>query len=109
MCVKDGDPNVDYLDPDAVQLFVEDTHQRYYDRFPEAFGEVITETFCDEPTLYRAQGVSGRSASTSVSKPHTGFHPKRSTPPCGTTQAPGLPPPATTCSGSGRGSMPKGS
>ena len=56
MCVKDGDPNVDYLDPDAVQLFVEDTHQRYYDRFPEAFGEVITETFCDEPTLYRAQG-----------------------------------------------------
>lgn len=56
MCVKDGDPNVDYLDPDAVRLFVEDTHQRYYDRFPEAFGEVITETFCDEPTLYRAQG-----------------------------------------------------
>lgn len=55
-CVKDGDPNVDYLDPDAVRLFVEDTHQRYYDRFPEAFGEVITETFCDEPTLYRAQG-----------------------------------------------------
>lgn len=55
-CVKDGDPNVDYLDPDAVRLFVEDTHQRYYDRFPEAFGKVITETFCDEPTLYRAQG-----------------------------------------------------
>lgn len=55
-CVKDGDPNVDYLDPDAVRLFVEDTHQRYYDRFPEAFGTVITETFCDEPTLYRAQG-----------------------------------------------------
>lgn len=55
-CVKDGDPNVDYLDPDAVRLFVEETHQRYYDRFPEAFGKVITETFCDEPTLYRAQG-----------------------------------------------------
>lgn len=55
-CVRDGDPNVDYLDPDAVRLFVEDTHQRYYDRFPEAFGTVITETFCDEPTLYRAQG-----------------------------------------------------
>lgn len=56
MCVKDGDPNVDYLDPDAVRLFVNDTHQRYYDAFPEAFGSVITETFCDEPTLYRAQG-----------------------------------------------------
>lgn len=55
-CVKDGDPNVDYLDPEAVRLFVEETHQRYYDLFPEAFGTVITETFCDEPTLYRAQG-----------------------------------------------------
>lgn len=56
VCVKDGDPNVDYLDPAAVRLFVEDTHQRYYDRFPDAFGTVITETFCDEPTMYRAQG-----------------------------------------------------
>lgn len=56
MCVKDGDPNVDYLSPEAVSLFVNDTHQRYYDRFPEAFGTVIKETFCDEPTLYRAQG-----------------------------------------------------
>lgn len=55
-CVIDGDPNVDYLDPDAVALFIEETHQRYYDHSPEAFGTVITETFCDEPTLYRAQG-----------------------------------------------------
>lgn len=56
VCVKDGDPNVDYLSPEAVRLFVEQTHQRYFDRFPDAFGQVITETFCDEPTLYRAQG-----------------------------------------------------
>lgn len=56
MCVKDGDPNVDYLDPDAVSLFVEETHGEYFKRFPEAFGPVITETFCDEPTMYRAQG-----------------------------------------------------
>ena len=41
---------------EAVRLFVEQTHQRYFDRFPDAFGQVITETFCDEPTLYRAQG-----------------------------------------------------
>lgn len=56
LCVKDGDPNVDYLDPVAVSQFVNDTHRRYFDAFPEAFGTVITETFCDEPTLYRAQG-----------------------------------------------------
>ena len=55
-CVVDGDPNVDYLDSEAVRLFVEDTHERYYKHFPEAFGKTITSTFFDEPTLYRAQG-----------------------------------------------------
>lgn len=55
-CVKDGDPNVDYLDPEAVHLFTQEVHQRYADRFGDAFGSVITETFFDEPTMYRAQG-----------------------------------------------------
>lgn len=55
-CVKDGDPNVDYLDPEAVRLFVQETHQAYYDRFPEAFGKTIIQTFFDEPTMYRAEG-----------------------------------------------------
>lgn len=56
VCVKDGDPNVDYLDPAAVKLFVEETHQAYYDRFAPAFGPTLTQTFFDEPTMYRAQG-----------------------------------------------------
>lgn len=56
VCVKDGDPNVDYLDPEAVKLFIKETHDEYYKRFPESFGTVITETFFDEPTMYRAQG-----------------------------------------------------
>ena len=55
-CVVDGDPNVDYLDSEAVRLFVEDTHEQYFKHFPEAFGKTITSTFFDEPTLYRAQG-----------------------------------------------------
>lgn len=55
-CVKDGDPNVDYLDPEAVKLFVKETHQAYYDRFKPYFGNTIIETFFDEPTLYRAKG-----------------------------------------------------
>ena len=56
VCVKDGDPNVDYLDPEAVKLFVKETHQAYYDRFSGDFGHVIIETFFDEPTMYRAKG-----------------------------------------------------
>lgn len=55
-CVKDSDPNVDYLSPEAVKLFVEDTHQQYYDRFSDAFGSVIRSTFFDEPTIFRASG-----------------------------------------------------
>lgn len=55
-CVTDGDPNVDYLSPEAVQLFVNDTHQGYYDRFSGAFGKTIKSTFFDEPTMYRANG-----------------------------------------------------
>lgn len=55
-CVPSGDPNVDYLDADAVRLFVQDTHEQYYQRFPDAFGTTITSTFFDEPTLYRADG-----------------------------------------------------
>lgn len=56
VCVKDGDPNVDYLDPEAVKLFVKETHQAYYDRFSSYFGNTVIETFFDEPTLYRAKG-----------------------------------------------------
>ena len=56
VCVEDGDPNVNYLSPEAVKLFVQDTHEAYYKKFPEAFGSVITTTFFDEPTMYRAQG-----------------------------------------------------
>lgn len=56
VCVKDGDPNVDYLSPDAVKLFIKETHETYYKHFPDAFGKTITTTFFDEPTMYRAGG-----------------------------------------------------
>ena len=55
-CVRDGDPNVDYLSEEAVGLFVHDTHDAYLAHFPEAFGGTVVSTFFDEPTLYRAQG-----------------------------------------------------
>ena len=56
ICVKDGYPSCDYLDPKAVEKFVEITHQAYYDRFSKHFGTTIDSTFHDEPTLYRAEG-----------------------------------------------------
>lgn len=56
VCVSDGDPNVDYLDPAAVEKFVRMTHQAYYDRFKQYFGNTIEGTFFDEPTMYRAKG-----------------------------------------------------
>ncbi len=55
-CVIDGDPNVDYLSPEAVSLFIEDTHEAYYSHFPDEFGRTIVSTFFDEPTMYRAAG-----------------------------------------------------
>ena len=55
-CVKDGDPNVDYLSPEAVSLFVQDTHEAYYQHFSDHFGQTIASTFFDEPTMYRAAG-----------------------------------------------------
>ncbi|MCR4922174.1 MAG: hypothetical protein K5945_10800 [Bacteroidaceae bacterium] len=55
-CVTDGDPNVDYLSPEAVGLFIQDTHGAYHAHFPEAFGTTVVSTFFDEPTMYRAQG-----------------------------------------------------
>lgn len=56
ICVTDGDPNMDYLDPAAAQAFIDMIHEAYYKRMPDAFGPVITHTFYDEVTIYRAQG-----------------------------------------------------
>lgn len=56
VCVTDGDPNMDYLDPAAAQAFIDMIHEAYYKRMPDAFGPVITHTFYDEVTIYRAHG-----------------------------------------------------
>jgi hypothetical protein len=56
LCVKDGDPICDYLDPEAADRFIEITHQAYYERFAPHFGRTLDSTFFDEPTLYRAAG-----------------------------------------------------
>lgn len=53
---KCAEPFVDYLSPQAVSMFVEEVHEKYYERFAEAFGSTIASTFFDEPTMYRAEG-----------------------------------------------------
>lgn len=58
VCVVDGDPICDYLDPEAADRFIQLTHQAYFDRFQSHFGTTIDSTFFDEPTLYRAAGRS---------------------------------------------------
>ncbi|WP_255498767.1 glycosyl hydrolase [Dysgonomonas sp. ZJ709] len=54
--VKDGDPNVDYLDAESVKKYISMTQEQYYKRFGEHFGKTVIGTFFDEITMYRAQG-----------------------------------------------------
>ena len=75
VCVKDGDPNVDYLDPHAVRKYVEMTHQAYYDRFQQYFGNTIDGTFHDEPTMYRAKGRMWTDTFNEKFKARFGFDP----------------------------------
>lgn len=56
VCVKDSDPNVDCLCPEALSFLVEMTHGQFYQRFKEYFGTTINATFHDEPTMYRSAG-----------------------------------------------------
>ncbi|MCL2665732.1 MAG: hypothetical protein FWE82_08970 [Defluviitaleaceae bacterium] len=46
---------VDYLCPDAVDAFIACTHDAYYARFKEYFGNVIKYAFYDEPALYQIE------------------------------------------------------
>ena len=56
-CVRDGARDlVDYLNPAAVERFIELTYQTYYDKFPAHFGPTIDTAFYDEPTFYWVQG-----------------------------------------------------
>jgi len=56
VCVPDGEPIVDYLEPERIDKFIGMVYQPYYDHFGKDFGTTITRAFYDEPTLYRAQG-----------------------------------------------------
>ncbi|MBQ4269876.1 MAG: hypothetical protein IJB97_09560, partial [Clostridia bacterium] len=45
--------NVDILKPEVVDAFIAETHERYYQAFPESFGRELVGFFTDEPQYYR--------------------------------------------------------
>ena len=55
ICVLDGYPVADYLDPEANEKFTSMVHDAYYARFKEYFGSVISGTFFDEPSMFHAK------------------------------------------------------
>jgi hypothetical protein len=56
-CVSDGARGlVDYLDPDAVRRFIGLTYEKYFEKFPQHFGQTIDSAFYDEPTFHWIQG-----------------------------------------------------
>ncbi len=54
-CVLDGKPIADYLNPEAAERYTGMVHDVYYDRFRDYFGDVISGTFFDEPSMFHAQ------------------------------------------------------
>jgi|GEM_PF-2190168 len=43
---------VDLMDPDAIDYFIQTTHEEYKKRFGKYFGTAITQLFTDEPGFY---------------------------------------------------------
>ncbi len=44
---------VDILNPDVVKKFIDETHEKYYERFGKDFGNVMAGFFTDEPQYFR--------------------------------------------------------
>ncbi|MCQ2770739.1 MAG: hypothetical protein MJ236_02940 [Clostridia bacterium] len=55
-CIKGLRGMVNYLDAEAVNKFIEITHESFYKRFPEYFGDTIDSSFYDEPQFYSQHG-----------------------------------------------------
>ncbi len=45
--------NTDILKPEVVDAFIKETHEKYYERFPDSFGRELVGFFTDEPQYYR--------------------------------------------------------
>ncbi len=45
--------NTDILKPEVVDAFLRETHEKYYEKFSEYFGNALAGFFTDEPQCYR--------------------------------------------------------
>lgn len=45
--------NTDILNPEVVDAFIRETHEKYYERFKDYFGKELVGFFTDEPQYYR--------------------------------------------------------
>ena len=73
--VKDGYDRVDYLSEEAVDKFINITHDVYYEHFAEYFGDVIDSAFYDEPPLYHAQGRTWTGEFNTLFETEYGYNP----------------------------------
>ncbi|MDD7165565.1 MAG: hypothetical protein PUI31_02690, partial [Clostridia bacterium] len=48
-----SDAYCDILNPCVTELFIEETHEKYYARFKKSFGKELAGFFTDEPQYYR--------------------------------------------------------
>lgn len=51
--VRQSPSNTDILNPEVVDAFIKETHEKYYERFADRFGKELVGFFTDEPQYYR--------------------------------------------------------
>lgn len=62
---------VDTLNPEAIQKFIDITHERYYQEVGESFGNTIPAIFTDEPQFVRKQNLTRADDKRDVAMPWT--------------------------------------
>ena len=62
--IKKYEKYADILNPDAVECFIQNTHEVYYKHFGQYFGTVIKGIFTDEPDMWACTWNGGKYAYT---------------------------------------------
>ncbi len=71
---------VDYLDDSAMNMFLKLSYQRFYDRFPQYFGNFIKMSFYDEPSMHWLDGRMWTAAFNTKFQQKYGYSPMKDYP-----------------------------